>query len=314
MHTRASRESPSPLSTKRRVLYEWEKEKKFNFVPSSLSLTHNYYLILSVKCVCSLFSLSGPVNKSDRMQTWGHVQSCLEIRKCQHIYIYNIPHFNSEFFSIDCWERFLSSNLRWYHFKKPFSTLIWMAKRKKNEEEQTKPAAIKIRVPQNRIEWKEHIKCINRFLYLNLQIKNFLSLSHSLYIHIKNILKKTKKRTATISIAAFIHIYTHNFNVSVLRTWCPPTSMRENSIETKRNKRANKSIKRNKKMKYNNTYICIYKMWRRKKFKNQKHWNRLSKKDRQRERNFFSLMRSSIVVIVILKRLKDMKNDQFLTI
>ncbi len=99
MHTRASRESPSPLSTKRRVLYEWEKEKKFNFVPSSLSLTHYYYLILSVKCVCSLFSLSGPVNNSDRMQTWGHVQSCLEIRKCQHIY--NIPHLNSQVLSIE---------------------------------------------------------------------------------------------------------------------------------------------------------------------------------------------------------------------
>jgi len=28
----------------------------------------------------------------------------------------------------------------------------------------------------------------------------------------------------------------------------------------------------------------------------------------------FSLMRSSIVIIVILKRLKDMKNDQFLPI
>lgn len=99
MHTRASRESPLPLSTKRRVLYEWEKEKKFNFVPSSLSFTYYYYLILSVKCVCSFFSLSGPVNNSDRMQTWGHVQSCLEIRKCQHIY--NIPHFNSQFLSIE---------------------------------------------------------------------------------------------------------------------------------------------------------------------------------------------------------------------
>jgi hypothetical protein len=140
--------------------------------------------------------------------------------------------------------------------------LIWIAKRrrrKKNEEEQTKPAAIKIRVLQNRIEWKEHIKCINRFLYLNLQIKNFLSLSHSLYIHIKNILKKKTKRELppSVLLLLFTYIYTHNFNVSVLRTWCPPTSMRKNSIETKRNKRANKSIKRNKKMKYNNTYICI---------------------------------------------------------
>jgi hypothetical protein len=56
-------ESPLHLfQQKRRVLYEWEKEKKFNFVPSSLSLTHYYYLILSVKCVCSFFSL-GPVEQ-----------------------------------------------------------------------------------------------------------------------------------------------------------------------------------------------------------------------------------------------------------
>ena len=61
-------------------------------------------------------------------------------------------------------------------------------------------------------------------------------------------------------------------------------------------------------MKYNNTYIyiCIYTKGK-KKFKNQKHCTRSSKKK-------FSLMRSSIVIIVILKRLKDMKNDQFLAI
>lgn len=88
VHTRASRESPSPLSTKTSCSLWVRKRKKFNFVPSFLSLTYYYYLILSVKCVCSFFSLSGPVNNSDRMQTWGHVQSCLEIRKCQHIYIY----------------------------------------------------------------------------------------------------------------------------------------------------------------------------------------------------------------------------------
>jgi hypothetical protein len=61
-------------------------------------------------------------------------------------------------------------------------------------------------------------------------------------------------------------------------------------------------------MKYNNTYIYIYVYIQKekKKFKNQKHCTHSSKK--------FSLMRSSIVIIVILKRLKDMKNDQFLPI
>ncbi len=215
MHTRASRESPSPLSTKRRVLYEWEKEKKFNFVPSSLSLTHNYYLILSVKCVCSLFFLS--------RARWTTATACKLEAMFNHvlklenvnIYIYNIPHFNSEFFSIEIENVFFHLvfiSFCWYHFKKPFSTLIWIGRREKNEEEQTKPAAIKIRVPQNRIEWNEHIKCINRFLYLNLQIKNFLSLSHSLYIHIKNILKKLKRE---LPPSVLLLLFTYTYTISM---------------------------------------------------------------------------------------------------
>ena len=97
----------------------------------------------------------------------------------------------------------------------------------------------------NRMEWKEHIKCINRFLYLNLQIKNFSpSLSLVLYSHQKYIKKKLKENChhRYCCFYSHLHTHTHNFNVSVLRTWCPPTSMRKNSIETKRNKRANNSI------------------------------------------------------------------------
>jgi len=87
VHTRASRESPSLLLTKRRVLYKWEKEKKNLILFHPLFLSHTTIIWYCLSSVYVPFFLSGPLNNSDHMRTWSHVQSCLEIRKCQHIYI-----------------------------------------------------------------------------------------------------------------------------------------------------------------------------------------------------------------------------------
>jgi hypothetical protein len=90
-----------------------------------------------------------------------------------------------------------------------------------------------------------------------LSCSHSLSPSFSLYSHQKYI-KKTKKELPP-SVLLLLFTYTHNFNVSVLRTWCPPTSMRKNSMETKRNKRANNSIEGIRKWNITtHTYICIY--------------------------------------------------------
>ena len=54
-HTRFPRVPFTSFNKTSCSLWVRKRKKKFNFVPSSLSLTHYYYLILSVKCVCSFF-------------------------------------------------------------------------------------------------------------------------------------------------------------------------------------------------------------------------------------------------------------------
>jgi len=168
------------------------EKKKFNFVPSSLVLTYHYYLILSVKCVCSLFFLSGPVNNNGRMQTWGHVQSCLEIRKCQHIY--NIPHFNSKFLSIQVKRRFfllthfsfLSFLMLCYIVLKANLNFDLNNEKEKNEDEEEEETKNRQNLLPSKYMYQQSIrmkrahKTHKSILYLNLQIKNFLSLPHSL--------------------------------------------------------------------------------------------------------------------------------------
>jgi len=61
-------------------------------------------------------------------------------------------------------------------------------------------------------EWKEHK---NVYIDSIRKLANKkLSLSHSSCIHIKNILK-TQDKTATIAIAAFIHVYIYIHTISM---------------------------------------------------------------------------------------------------
>jgi len=100
-------------------------------------------------------------------------------------------------------------------------------------------------------------------LYLNLQIKNFLSLSHSSFIHIKNILKN-QDRTAAIAIAAFIHIYIHNF-----QCFCSPDMMpaylNEKELDRVEKKWNSEQVDRRNKRRNitTHTYIYIYKCYER---------------------------------------------------
>jgi len=93
-------------------------------------------------------------------------------------------------------------------------------------------------------------------LYLNLQIKNFLSLSHSSFIHIKNILKN-QDRTAAIAIAAFIHIYIHNF-----QCFCSPDMMpaylNEKELDRVEKKWNSEQVDRRNKRRNITTHTHIY--------------------------------------------------------
>jgi hypothetical protein len=85
--THALPESPLHLFQQNVVFFMSEKKKKNLILFHPLFLSHTTIIWYCLSSVYVPFFLSGPVNNSDRMQTWGHVQSCLEIRKCQHIYI-----------------------------------------------------------------------------------------------------------------------------------------------------------------------------------------------------------------------------------
>lgn len=151
--THALPESPLHLfQQKRRVLYEWEKEKKFNFVPSFLSLTNYYYLILSVKCVCSFFPSRARWTTATACKLEAMFNHVLKLENVNiYIYIY-IQHTSPQLGILIniSWERFLSYTQYshcCYCFKKRSALNFDLnSKEKKKEEEQTKPAAIKIYV------------------------------------------------------------------------------------------------------------------------------------------------------------------------
>jgi hypothetical protein len=210
VHTRASRESPSPLLTKTSCSL-WVRKRKKNLIlfhPLFLSHTTIIWYCLSSVYV-PFFSLSGPVNKSDRMQTWGHVQSCLEIRKCQHIYITYLTSI-SEFLSIEVENVFfltLFISIVIIFLKESILNFDLNNEIERKTNRQNLLPSKYMYQKSNRI--KRAHKTHKSILYLNLQIKNFpLSLSHSPYIHIKNILKKLKENCHHRYCCFYSHTHT----------------------------------------------------------------------------------------------------------
>lgn len=144
-------------------------------------------------------------------------------------------------------------------------------------------------------------------LYLNLQIKNFLSLSHSPYIHIKNILKKLRENCHHRYCCFYSHTHTQ------FQCFCSPDMMpaylSEKELDRDEEKWKSEQVdRRNKKMKYNNTYIVYMYIYILKEKKS----STIRNITLARQKNKISLMRSDTVMLLLfLKHWKTWRMINF---